>query len=559
VQVRRNIPDKIQWCGGIFLIRINCRDSHTFHSYWGCDLGAAGTTLVLLTAAINLGKQCRYKACRVLVSWEGREKESWRGGGIEQQATTVFRDGPELPPGASPLISKLTKLAYCICASVLVAVGLQGPNRSAGSLEALAAVFRQHTEQYSMLLELHCRALLRNEGWLDMLECVQQTAHTACQLLGLAVETASGTKEAADSGETAASGRPSSSFLAASPASQQQVFAALLTAVKIGTVISKQQYSDKIMLAIMADLKLLYHTMMAVMAVLWCGGSSSSSSRADNTAAAAAGSNKLWYLLLARCLMSIGRELQFYAEHLKDEHVLHHMQCYMFNQQDPNNFVTAMAANLPLLLCMCRAAVGLMIKKVPLPASVPSAVGAGSSKQQADQSDMEKLLEALQAGIPTYKKLVPSQKKVFAAGSCKEALLEYANLPLAPPTGQYMIVPPSHVADLGRLLEHCGAALCAQLPVAQCCNYHLCGNMQRRSEQNLLKVRNSICSRCKCARYCSQQCQGAHWQEWHRLLCKQLKQQMAQQRRREKQQQRRQQQQQQQQQLPAMVASLTIV
>jgi len=45
-----------------------------------------------------------------------------------------------------------------------------------------------------------------------------------------------------------------------------------------------------------------------------------------------------------------------------------------------------------------------------------------------------------------------------------------------------------------------GAAVCAALPTAQCCDYHGCSNVGARTEQQLVSGKSSVCSGCKVAR-----------------------------------------------------------
>lgn len=65
-----------------------------------------------------------------------------------------------------------------------------------------------------------------------------------------------------------------------------------------------------------------------------------------------------------------------------------------------------------------------------------------------------------------------------------------------------------------------GAALCAQLPVAWCCNNPACLNLSCKSEEKLVSGKN--CAGCKQARYCGPQCQKEHWGQ-HKTVCKTLR------------------------------------
>jgi len=85
------------------------------------------------------------------------------------------------------------------------------------------------------------------------------------------------------------------------------------------------------------------------------------------------------------------------------------------------------------------------------------------------------------------------------------------------------------MCDLADQLKAFGAAVCAALPVAQCCNYHGCSNAAGHSELELVGGKSCVCGGCRTARYCSAACQKAHWKEWHKPVCKSLQQQQQQQ------------------------------
>jgi hypothetical protein len=55
--------------------------------------------------------------------------------------------------------------------------------------------------------------------------------------------------------------------------------------------------------------------------------------------------------------------------------------------------------------------------------------------------------------------------------------------------------------------------------VKLCCNNHGCSSMGKLGELQL----GQGCSSCKAAKYCSRECQTAHWKMGHKSVCKRIK------------------------------------
>jgi hypothetical protein len=79
-----------------------------------------------------------------------------------------------------------------------------------------------------------------------------------------------------------------------------------------------------------------------------------------------------------------------------------------------------------------------------------------------------------------------------------------------------------HVAPLALKLQQWAAGLCGQFVLACCCNNAGCINMLMPSEQELVGGKQCVCARCRCATFCSRECQVAMW-PYHKKLCKKLK------------------------------------
>jgi hypothetical protein len=112
------------------------------------------------------------------------------------------------------------------------------------------------------------------------------------------------------------------------------------------------------------------------------------------------------------------------------------------------------------------------------------------------------------------------------SGDCQKRCHDHV---VAAVAGEGVQVEATALLELGQQLEMLGKAVCAQLPLHQCCNHHGCINLLMTSELKMVSGRRCMCGGCTIARYCSLECQKAHWSQWHKPVCKWLQQQQLQQ------------------------------
>jgi hypothetical protein len=76
----------------------------------------------------------------------------------------------------------------------------------------------------------------------------------------------------------------------------------------------------------------------------------------------------------------------------------------------------------------------------------------------------------------------------------------------------------AEVLELAELLRAFGAAA-SSIPVPHFCNNPACDTVRGPSEAKLVSGRSCLCGRCRVARYCSRDCQAAHFKQ-HKRACK---------------------------------------
>jgi hypothetical protein len=76
----------------------------------------------------------------------------------------------------------------------------------------------------------------------------------------------------------------------------------------------------------------------------------------------------------------------------------------------------------------------------------------------------------------------------------------------------------AEVLELAEQLRAFGAAA-SSIPVPHFCNNPACDTVRGPSEAKLVSGRSCLCGRCRVARYCSRDCQAAHFKQ-HKHACK---------------------------------------
>lgn len=78
------------------------------------------------------------------------------------------------------------------------------------------------------------------------------------------------------------------------------------------------------------------------------------------------------------------------------------------------------------------------------------------------------------------------------------------------------------IHQLQQQMSDVAQQMCAVLPHICCCNNPVCSNVSSSSEWDLVSGKSCVCGGCETARYCSRDCQAAHWQQ-HKRICKVIK------------------------------------
>jgi hypothetical protein len=221
-------------------------------------------------------------------------------------------------------------------------------------------------------------------------------------------------------------------------------------------------------------------------------------------------SSRLWVVLLGRCLVAAGMELQS-----------HEQQTELLSLFDGSCKSTS-EHPATMILGPSRAAVACLVRVL----SCITTGAADDSQEQKQLQGIKLLLERAQLLLNILRSI--TQEAAAGEGGSK-GLDCCGRFELVKGAKEVLLTSSAALPALGQYLVVLGAQVCAQLPVRSCCNYHLCSNTAKYSELELVSGKGSVCSGCTAARYCSSACQKAHWQTWHKPVCKQLSQQQQQQ------------------------------
>lgn len=137
---------------------------------------------------------------------------------------------------------------------------------------------------------------------------------------------------------------------------------------------------------------------------------------------------------------------------------------------------------------------------------------AGSEMRAYERQQLLKKLKALQ------QQLVATQDALRAASGAESADADRGSSSSSQASAAALLV---LLPRLSQRLVACGEALAALCPVLLCCNNPGCIELRGASEQQLVSHRDSLCSRCRAAHYCSKACQVAHFPA-HKEICKSI-------------------------------------
>jgi hypothetical protein len=427
---------------------------------------------------------------------------------------------------------------------------LSGDGSGTSSKAAASQTFKQHIKQYCLLLEAAIRSKMRSIGNETSVKICVDTVH---ELLTL---------QTCDEASAAADG---SSWLTAA-GGEVQLLSLLLLLAKANSLVcgsinctnapqallhrlARLITPDNVMMVTMCPYLLagvgilplhgahvggMWAAMRTVMLERQhqpAGGGTSSTGRPHplssdtatssgaQSAVAAGDMVQLWCVWLARCVAQAGRILQ--QEQL--EHGLDVDSSSCSKDGSAEQRVVALAN--------CREIV------IWLKHQLPDAMTAAAADPPAAQQELPRGLKDLMAQAEG----LLGQLQIFKAGLAMHKAAQCQSDARGPLSGLrgFLLFDPVDAeaaavlakdaaaqAALGQQLEMFGATVCAQLPVQQCCNYHLCCNVAKHSELELVSGKSCVCGSCKTARYCSTACQKAHWHGWHKPVCKRLKQQV---------------------------------